>query len=54
MTEAEKRYFAETACVLRREGFHVEQLENGHLNVVLNGHPLRDDTGAHIHRRTAC
>ena len=40
MTEAEKRYFAETARVLRREGFQVEQLENGHLNVVLNGQPL--------------
>ena len=40
MTEAEKRYFAETAHVLRREGFQVEQLENGHLNVVLNGQPL--------------
>ena len=40
MTEAEKRYFAETARVLRREGFQVEQLENEHLNVVLDGQPL--------------
>ena len=40
MAEAEKRYFAETARVLRREGFQVEQLENEHLNVVLDGQPL--------------
>ena len=40
MTEAEKRYFAETARVLRRKGFQVEQLEDGYLNVVLDGQPL--------------
>ena len=40
MAEAEKRYFAETARVLRREGFQVEQLENRYLNVMLDGQPL--------------
>ena len=40
MTEAEKRYFTETAQVLRREGFQVEQFEDGHLNVVRDGRSL--------------
>ena len=34
------KYFAETACVLQREGFQVEQLQNGHLNVLLDDRPL--------------
>ena len=38
--EAKIRYFTETARVLRREGFQVEQLKNEHLNVVLDGQPL--------------
>lgn len=39
-TDAEKRYFAETALALRREGYRVEQLDNGHLRVMLNDLPL--------------
>ena len=40
MPEAEKRYFAETARVLRREGFWAEHLQDGTLNVVMDGQPL--------------
>lgn len=39
-TEAEKRYFAETARALWSEGFQVEELENGHLNVMLSDQTL--------------
>lgn len=39
-TEAEKRYFEETAKALRREDFLVEQLQNGKLGVFLNDQPL--------------
>ena len=38
--EAKIRYFAETARVLRREGFWAEHLQDGTLNVVLDGQPL--------------
>ena len=38
--EAEKRYFDEAARALRREGFQVERLQDGHLNVMLNNQPL--------------
>lgn len=40
ITDAERRYFAETAIVLRREGFQVNELENGSLSVALNDQPL--------------
>ena len=41
MTEEIKRkYFAETAIALRREGFQVEQLQDGHLNVMMDDQPL--------------
>ena len=40
VTELEKRYFAETVLVLRRESFWVEHLQDGTLNVVLDGQPL--------------
>ena len=39
-TEVEKKYFAETAIALRREGFQVEQLQDGHLNVMMDDQPL--------------
>lgn len=39
-TEAEKRYFEETALALRREGIQVERLPDGYLEVVLDGQPL--------------
>ncbi len=42
--EAEKRYFEETARVLRREGFQVEQLQNGQLGIWLNDQPLCEVT----------
>lgn len=35
-SEVEKRYFDETARALRREGFQVEQFQDGHLTVILN------------------
>lgn len=43
-TEAEKRYFEETARALRHEGFQVEQLQNGQLGVSLNDQPLCEVT----------
>lgn len=39
-TEAEKRYFAETSLVLRREGYQVERLEDGRLQVALDDQPI--------------
>ena len=39
-TEEKKRYFSETALVLRREGFHVEKILGGNLGVWLDGLPL--------------
>lgn len=39
-TEEKKRYFAETALVLRREGFHVENVLGGQLRVWLDDQPL--------------
>ena len=38
--EAEKRYFDEAARALRREGFQVERLQDGYLNVMLNNQSL--------------
>ena len=38
--EVEKRYFTETALALRREGFQVEEILNGHLRVWLDDQPL--------------
>ena len=38
--ESEKRYLDEAARALRRKGFQVEQLQDGHLNVMLNDQPL--------------
>ena len=41
MTEEMKsKYFAGTAIALRREGFQVEELQNGHLNVLMDDKPL--------------
>lgn len=40
VTDAERRYFAETAIVLRREGFQVNELEDGRLSVSLCDQPL--------------
>lgn len=39
-TAARKKYFTETAIVLRREGFDVEHAEDDHLLVRLNKQPL--------------
>lgn len=39
-TEEQKRYFHETAIVLRREGFRVEPSIGGRLSVWLDDHPL--------------
>ena len=38
--EEKKRYFAETALALRREGFHVEKVLGGQLGVGLDDQPL--------------
>ena len=38
--EIGSKYFHETAIALRRDGFQVEHLQNGHLNVLLNDQPL--------------
>ena len=38
--EIKSKYFAETAIALRREGFQVEQLQDGHLNVMMDDQPL--------------
>ena len=38
--EEKKRYFAETALALRREGFHVEKVLGGQLEVGLDDQPL--------------
>ncbi len=43
-TEAEKRYFEETARTLRHEGFQVEQLQNGQLGVSLDDQLLCEVT----------
>ena len=39
-TEAERRYFAETSLVLRREGYQVERFEDGRLQVALDDRPI--------------
>ena len=39
-TEETKKYFAETARALNREGFHVETIPGGKLGVWLDDHPL--------------
>ena len=54
ITEVEKRYFEEVARALRREEFQVEQLENGHLNVVLDDEPLCEvnKVGGIVYRKT--
>lgn len=51
--EEQKRYFEETAIVLRREGFQAEQIASGHLGVWLDDHPLCevDEIGGITYRR---
>ena len=52
--EQKKRYFAETALALNREGFHTETIPGGTLGVWLGDHPLCevDQIGGITYRST--